>query len=84
MSLIGTHPKYSNARIEEIIKIREGKTTNNVMAKKNEHVKRLEYKPNNFDELTKYEKAGFISVAIILEASLALGFIFGLIALVKR
>lgn len=53
-----------------------------------ESIKKLSYKNGNaniLDEnLTKLDRLGFISTAIILEASLVVAFILSLIALVKK
>ncbi len=53
-----------------------------------ENIKKLSYKNGNaniLDEnLTKLDRLGFISTAIILEASLVVTFILSLIALVKK
>ena len=49
----------------------------------NEYIKKLT-KENKNDKLTTLEKAGFISVAIILEASVIIGGIIAILAVVKK
>ena len=71
VSLYGTLNKYSNSDIDVIMDNRL-----NI-----HNVKKLTL---TNPELSNIEKAGFISVAIILEGTLVLGLIFALMALVKK
>lgn len=71
ISLYGSENKYSNSDIDNIMDNRL-----NI-----HNVKKLTL---NNPELSNIEKAGFISVAIILEGTLVLGLIFALMALVKK
>lgn len=83
------NPKYTNSEIAKIIarkeeiekqKPEELKKDNTV--KLDQRLKELKLTNNN--KLTPLEKAGFISVTIILEATIIIGGILSILALVKK
>ena len=54
------------------------------LEKENDNVKKLKLEPPKDNKLTNWERAGFISVAVILEGTLLLAGIFSILALVKK
>jgi len=72
--------KYTNDDMNKIIERKEAVEKIKELEKKEKYVKKLELK----DSLSTGEKAGFISVAIILEASVILGGVLAILALVKK
>jgi len=68
------YSKFLNAEIEEMLNKKE----------EIDKVKEMEKNNRKVLELTPVEKAGFISVAIILEASVIIGGIIAILALVKK
>lgn len=89
VSLAKESPKFTNPRMKEILDRKQTldalkpKEMKQDKALDNEYIKKLT-KENKNDKLTTLEKAGFISVAIILEASVIIGGIIAILAVVKK